>query len=125
MSDSNWKVKKVKKLLGSGKSKEKFQTFKLPPDYSPDSLKILVNNSPWQRVESFRKSGPSDKVYILNTDAGEIQFGDGIHGACPPTGSNNITATYNYGGGTEGNVGVGKAKKKPKSPTKAKLELKK
>ena len=127
MSDSKLKPRKIKKILGSGDNKKPSQTFKLPKGYSLAHLKIFVNNSPWGRVDSFSRSRSTDRVYVLRKDTGEIQFGDGIHGARLPTGSNNVRATYRTGGGKAGNVGVGKAisKPQPKSKLKQTAKLKK
>ena len=124
MSDSKPKPRKIKKILGSGDNKEKSQSFKLPKGYSISNLQIFVNNSLWERVDSFNRSRPTDRVYVLRKDTGEIQFGDGIHGARLPTGSNNVTAAYRTGSGEAGNVGVGKAKLKPQPKTKVKQTAK-
>jgi hypothetical protein len=43
------------------------------------------------------------RVYSLNTETGEVTFGDGLPGATPPTGRSGI-GSYRYGGGTEGNI---------------------
>jgi phage tail sheath protein FI len=53
----------------------------------------------WSEVADFHDAGPRDRVYTLDRDAGELVFGDGEHGAIPPAGSENIRATYRYGGG--------------------------
>jgi predicted phage baseplate assembly protein len=45
-------------------------------------------------------------VYSLDAEAGEIRFGDGLHGARPP-GGRRILASYQYGGGPQGNLGIG------------------
>jgi len=126
-SDSKLRPRKIKKILGSGDNKKPSQSFKLPKGYSLSNLKIFVNNSPWERVDFFSRCRPTDRVYVLRKDTGEIQFGDGIHGARPPTGSNNVRASYTAGGGKAGNVGVGKAisKPQPKSKLKQTAKLKK
>ena len=68
---------------------------------------IEVNGRRWQQVRSLAKSGPDDRRYMVETTAGitTVIFGDGINGAIPPTGSN-VQATYRYGSGAAGNVGV-------------------
>jgi hypothetical protein len=52
-----------------------------------------------------RKSGPSE-VFAVNLEAGEIRFGDGLHGARPPLGAA-LRVDYDYGVGRGGNVGPG------------------
>lgn len=43
-------------------------------------------------------------TYQLDVDAGSIQFGDGLRGTRPSSGSWNVQATYRYGSGTSGAV---------------------
>ncbi len=56
---------------------------------------------PWQEVRSFSESGQDDHHYVLDRVTGEVQFGDGVHGKIPPTGSR-IVAYYRYSGGPQG-----------------------
>jgi len=58
----------------------------------------------WHEVEDFDNSGSTDRHYTMNRRLGIIRFGDGENGLVPPTGADNIKATYRYGGGTIGNV---------------------
>lgn len=39
----------------------------------------------WRQVEDFDCSGPDDLHYLLDTSAGEVVFGDSIHGMAPET----------------------------------------
>jgi len=46
---------------------------------------------------------PGDRVYVTHTsEAGKttVEFGDGLNGARPPTGSENVRAVYRKGIGT-------------------------
>jgi predicted phage baseplate assembly protein len=55
-------------------------------------------------------AGPESRDYYVRYDENDgamVHFGDGVYGARPPAGSNNIRATYRVGGGTVGNVPVG------------------
>lgn len=45
-----------------------------------------------------------DRVYTLDLQQGEINFGDGIAGARPPSGRSGVIGSYNYGGGEEGSI---------------------
>jgi hypothetical protein len=67
---------------------------------------IKVNGRGWQRV-SFAKSGPASRHYVTETTGGKttISFGDGEHGATPPTGSS-VEAIYRTGSGKGGNVSL-------------------
>jgi hypothetical protein len=46
-------------------------------------VSTLTFDTSWTRVESFNNAGPNSRVYIVNSDRGFIQFGDGIKGAIP------------------------------------------
>ncbi|MDS0260498.1 putative baseplate assembly protein [Haloarcula sp. S1CR25-12] len=58
----------------------------------------------WQRVDDFLDSGPTDRHYVVNKTLGTVDFGDGDAGAIPPSGQDNVRATYTTGGGSDGNV---------------------
>jgi hypothetical protein len=115
---------KAEEVLGSGDSRVEFQKFKLrqpPLTYVPASnpsgaqstLEVRVDELKWQEVDTLHGRGPSDKVYVLSTDAegqSTVQFGDGHTGARVPTGTENIQATYRKGMGEEGLVDSGQLK---------------
>jgi hypothetical protein len=54
----------------------------------------------WTQIEDLAAAGPEDRVYALEREHGELVFGDGRHGARPPTGRDNVRATYRYGAGS-------------------------
>jgi len=60
----------------------------------------------WGQTDDLLSGKPSDTVYTIDPEAAQITFGDGIHGARPPAGAR-IIASYQYGGGLQGNVGIG------------------
>jgi uncharacterized phage protein gp47/JayE len=61
---------------------------------------------PWEEVEDFFNSGPTDRHYVLNRTIGQITFSEKAR--TPIAGSNNIVVRYyRYGGGAKGNVGAG------------------
>lgn len=89
-------------------------------------LRVTVNNQTetWARIDDLFAAGAEvpvpdprlppgtpppkkaeAKVFTLNPEAGEIRFGDGMHGARPPFGAT-IRADYDYAEGAEGNVGA-------------------
>ncbi|MFJ9752249.1 putative baseplate assembly protein [Streptomyces chartreusis] len=59
---------------------------------------------PWTRVESFAGSGPEDRHWTLDPDAGECAFGDTVRGRAPQLGERIRVLRYRYGGGVQGNV---------------------
>jgi hypothetical protein len=60
----------------------------------------------WSRVDDLSESGPDDRHFVLDPETGEVRFGDGMHGAKPPTGSTSVKASYQFGGGAVGAVGA-------------------
>jgi predicted phage baseplate assembly protein len=59
----------------------------------------------WKEVDDLNASGPDDRVYELDSATGELQFGDGIHGANLPRGFRNVVAErYQLATGSAGAV---------------------
>ncbi|MFQ6030239.1 MAG: hypothetical protein ACE5Q6_22420, partial [Dehalococcoidia bacterium] len=58
------------------------------------------------------KAKPHAKVFTLDAESGEICMGDGAHGARPRPGQN-IVASYEFGGGRPGNVGIDMINRSP------------
>ena len=58
---------------------------------------------------------PLVKVFTVNPESGEVRFGDGQRGARPPFGAT-LRASYAYGVGAAGNVGVGAINASPFLP---------
>jgi hypothetical protein len=74
------------------------------------TLQVWVNNMQWHEVGNFLDSGPTDRVFITETDSNQnvtVQFGDGVEGERTPTGQMNIRAVYRKGIGSAGNVQSG------------------
>ena len=107
-------------ILGNGNGGA-FQTFKLknsPLTYLPatdpeglaaveSSLTVSVNRVKWEEKPTLLGGLPSDQAYRTYEDDAEatfVQFGDGVEGARPPTGRENVRARYRKGAGTSGNV---------------------
>src|SRR5262249_11161007 len=59
----------------------------------------------WRATPAFFDAGRDDRVYLIDRASGRLQFGDGVHGAIPPAGVDNIRAfRYRTGGGAFGNL---------------------
>ncbi len=58
----------------------------------------------WRGVDHLRASGPEDRHYVLDREAGRVRFGSGIQGRAPGTGERIRATEYRYGGGRAGNV---------------------
>jgi alpha-L-arabinofuranosidase len=66
-----------------------------PPVVS-GSATVKVGGIAWAAVSSLTGVGPSADDYTLDPSTGAIRFGDGIHGAIPPSGAV-VTASYQSG----------------------------
>lgn len=112
----------VNEAIGSGDPSHPYQRFVLrhspltyvsspSPSGAESTLEVRVNDLEWHEVPSFVGTGPTDRVYTTGRgDDGQtaVQFGDGSTGARPPTGAENVRATYRKGIGLDGNVDAGK-----------------
>lgn len=93
----------------------------------PNSVKLTINGETWHEIDDLMAADPEvpvrspghstglnlpevrkDKinVYTLDSESGQIRFGDGLRGARPPSGAV-IQTSYDYGGGISGTVGIG------------------
>jgi hypothetical protein len=71
------------------------------------AVDVRVDGEWWTAVDTLAGSGPLDPHYTIEIDDKEratIVFGDGVHGAVPPSGRNNILAQYRIGHGLAANV---------------------
>lgn len=58
----------------------------------------------WHQVDDFYASRDDDRVYVLDPEASQVQFGDGVRGRAPQIGERIRATSYRYGGGRDGNV---------------------
>jgi predicted phage baseplate assembly protein len=107
-----------KEVLGSGDASISMQSFELrqsplthvaaPSVVGTEStLEVRVNDLLWHETDSLAWLGPTNRSYITQTDDEDktkIIFGNGKRGARPPTGVENVKATYRTGIGKPGNV---------------------
>jgi uncharacterized phage protein gp47/JayE len=108
-------------ILGSGNSAIANQTFTLKkppltvvpaatPSGTKKVLRVWVNNIEWQLVDTLASAAPDARVFVALTKADgscSVQFGDAVHGARLPTGTENVRAQYRSGLGRSGNVDPG------------------
>ncbi|HWA83930.1 MAG TPA: putative baseplate assembly protein [Fimbriimonadaceae bacterium] len=110
----------VQEVLGSGDGAKSLLSFKLKkppltyvsssaPSGSSSTLTVRVDDVAWSETRTFYQQGPHDQIYIVRIDDGQatVTFGDGQTGLRPPTGQENITATYRSGIGPDGEVDAG------------------
>ncbi len=120
----------AEEVLGSGNPDMPNQRFALrrtPVSFAPDAtqprgvsadLEVFVDDKRWTEVTSLADSAADDEHYVLEIDDEKITtvcFGDGMHGAPPSSGRNNIRARYRVGSGELGNVAVGALKQMPQA----------
>ena len=110
-------------VLGSsdGTAFQSYQLKKSPLTYEPSTdpesvvavqstLVVTVNGTRWLEQPSLVNDAPHDQVFTTTADAAAqttVLFGDGINGARPPSGINNIRARYRKGLGASGNLPSG------------------
>ncbi|MEW9920190.1 putative baseplate assembly protein [Marimonas sp. MJW-29] len=71
---------------------------------------VRVSGVLWKPVRDLLDAKPGDRVYTLTVDPDGVAtfgFGNGAMGAMPPSGTDNITATYRTGLGLAGRVKAG------------------
>ena len=59
---------------------------------------------PWKAVDGFFASAPDERHFVVDLEAGEVRFGNGIQGYAPQIGQRIRAVEYRYGGGAVGNV---------------------
>lgn len=72
-----------------------------------DTLQITVNGVHWTEQPTLAESAADAQEFTTaldDADQATVTFGDGIHGAKPPKGKDNIRARYRRGMGENGNV---------------------
>jgi len=109
----------------------------------PESVRLTVTTESgsdlWKEIEDLTLAGPEVpvpdqrrppgwpvekndrvKVFTLNTESGEIRFGDGLRGARPPLNAI-LRADYDYGVGRDGNLNAGAISSGPALPAGIKV----
>lgn len=132
--------------LGTGEPHQRAVLVNTP--VLPETLSISVNGVLWQPIDEIYEAAPEiptgterlaggaavepTKVspeqssaapatsFTIDPESGEIRFGDGFHGARPPRGAT-IIASYAYGGGRQGVVGIDAISKGPSLPAGIKI----
>ncbi len=109
-------------VLGSGDATAEHQSFplsrkpltrlsSLETGRAAPAITVQVGGEAWTPVGSLAEDRTGAPVFLVeedNKNAVEVTFGDGRHGARPPTGRENILARYRVGSGVAGNVGPGR-----------------
>lgn len=109
----------------------------------PKSVRLVVSTatevSQWQEIDDLFAAGPEvqitdpalppgatsttnlpSNVFVVDAEAGQIKFGDGLRGRRPPAGAK-LRVSYDYGVGAAGNVGAGSISTSPALPAGIKV----
>lgn len=73
-------------------------------------ISVVIDDVEWKQVESFHRSQPISKHYVVSFTENEnvqVLFGDGTKGALLPPGEKNIYISYRRGTGLVGNCNAG------------------
>ncbi len=117
-------------VLGSGDGSQSDQAFTLrksPLTFvsaatvtgSESTLTLRVDGVQWEEVSSLYDQDAEAELFVIRVDndaKATVSFGDGVSGARLPTGQENVTATYRFGLGDEGNVDADTLKLMKKRP---------
>ncbi len=104
-------------VLGDGDATASFASFPLAhspltwvsaatPSGVASTLQVRVNELLWGEAASLADAQAGQRVYATRENDAQVSvvdFGNGDHGARPPTGTANIKATYRFGIGAAGN----------------------
>jgi hypothetical protein len=122
---------------GSGEPDQQFALANRP--VIPEELKVWVDGVQWHPIDDLLAADPevpvgdpcrplyaSDaarpdarNIFVLDREAATLTFGNGAHGARP---RGPVVATYAFGGGRAGNVGIGAINRSPQLPGGFKVE---
>jgi predicted phage baseplate assembly protein len=108
-------------VVANADASQPFQTVMLrqyPLTYVPaanasgtaSTLEMRVNEVRWHQTDMLAGLGPTDRRFLVRLDdegRASVTFGNGREGARPPTGAENIRASYRIGIGVAGNVKAG------------------
>jgi hypothetical protein len=109
----------------------------------PKSVRLVVSTSTevsqWQEIDDLFAAGPEVQVtdpklppgatsptnlpvnvFVVDPEAGQIKFGDGLRGRRPPAGAK-LRVSYDYGVGAAGNVAAGSISTSPALPAGIKV----
>ncbi len=128
---------------GTGEPDQVMKLARAPVVPGSVRLSVTVNgqvDTDWRQIDDLMSAGPEvavpdprlppgtpapksthAKVFTLDAEAGELRFGDGMHGARPPLGAT-LRVDYDHGMGRAGNVGPGAIGSGPALPPGVQVE---
>jgi hypothetical protein len=104
---------------GNGQPGQRFTLARAPvlPESDNGALVLEVEQAGgwkrWTRVDDFFGSHRESTHFVLDPEAGEVRFGDGLRGRVPQWGERIRSRGQRWGGGAAGNVPAGAINKLP------------
>ena len=118
---------------GTGEPDQRFTLVNTP--VIADSVRLVVGGERWTRTDDLLAAPPEvpvqdpslppgsppppagdPNVFTVDAESGQVTFGDGVRGGRRPPRGAPIFASYAYGGGAAGVVGIGAIKTSPLLP---------
>ncbi|MBX3744515.1 MAG: putative baseplate assembly protein [Verrucomicrobiae bacterium] len=97
-------------VLGTGTAQPDQEYALLHKPVIAGSLRLEVEEAgvwkSWTEIDGFHASGPEDRHFVVDLQAGKVRFGNGLRGQAPQIGQRIRALSYRYGGGAAGNVGA-------------------
>ena len=101
---------------GTGAADQRFRLRRPPVTFlsaatgtgAQSTLEVRVDGVAWTEAQTLEDAGPRDEAFLARRDddgTTTVIFGDGVNGARPQTGAENVTARYRTGIGLVGEVG--------------------
>ena len=78
-------------IRSDGSAAQTFEVLYAP--VAARSVRVVIDGRVWTRVNSLSSAGPDARVFTVGAENGLVRFGDGVHGAIPPQGSQ-VRASY-------------------------------
>jgi hypothetical protein len=102
----------VNELLGTGNGEpdQMVTVANTPVIINSIRLEIQEENGSWQLwrlTDDLLSAELDERVFTLDPESGQVRFGDGVTGGRRPEAGRPIRASYEYGGGPQGNVAIG------------------
>jgi hypothetical protein len=109
-------VSVLNELLGAGNGEPDQEVRLANTPVIPSSMRLAVQDENnvyqlWRMTDDLLSVRRDEKVFALDPESGVVRFG-GLFSARPLPGRN-IIASYEYGGGVQGNVAIGEIKSSP------------
>ncbi|MCI0398249.1 MAG: putative baseplate assembly protein [Chloroflexi bacterium] len=102
----------VNELLGAGNGEPDQVVAVANTPVIAESIRLEIEDENgvwqlWRLTDDLLSAGLDEPVFTLDPESGQIRFGTGVDGGRRPEQGRRIRASYEYGGGPQGNVAIG------------------